>query len=152
MKQIFLLILIFFTIQIGKTQNHSIELVEKKPKYESIVDICMGTQQWYKNSESDYEAGFQYRIVVTRMEIYETLFIEKLIIDIEGGVSKIEWAKVVDMSALLNLFDIPSEQQNIDKMEWLGKQGLRARLHNTYFKARISDDEKYLIVNKDSNR
>jgi hypothetical protein len=144
------IILIFFT-QFSYAQKKSIEFVLEKPKYESIVDVIMGPQQWHENIDSDSEAGFQYRIVITRMEIYETIFIEKLIIDIEGGFTKIEWAKMLNMDALMDQFKIPSEQQNFSEIKWSRDQSFSALFHTILFTARISEDEKYIIVEKEIN-
>ena len=40
--------------------------------------------KYFENSDNDYEAGFKNRIVITRFEIVEKIFIEKIIVDIEA--------------------------------------------------------------------
>jgi hypothetical protein len=147
MKLGIIYILLIIT-QLNFAQSTSIELSNGTPKYESIVDIIMGPQEWYESSDFDYEAGFQYRIVVTRMEIYETLFIEKLIIDVEGNHTKIEWAKVLNMHLLLKEFGIHPEQQNFNNIEWDQGKCFNAVMDSIPFICKISDDEDYLLINK----
>ena len=146
-----LTILFILLTQIGFAQKQNIELVAENPRYESIVDVIMGPRQWLDNSDSDYEAGFQYRIVVTRMEIYETLFIEKLIIDIEGSITKIKWAKMPKMIELMDKLNISSEQQNFSDIKWTDDQTFSALIYTTPITVRISDDNTFLVVNKNTN-
>jgi hypothetical protein len=132
----------------GHSQEYQIELTDKSPTYQSIVEVNLGEIRWLDSSNSDHEAGFQYRLIVTRFEIYESLFIDKLILDIEGIVSKVAWTKKVDLSTLVRSIGVSSEQQTIGSTKWTQINSFDFTLGGIALNANIVNEQSLVVKQK----
>ena len=91
----YLLALVMLILFVAKSfsQNDFMEIKMeiKKPKYISIRDVIVAPAFFFESAKSDYYAGYKYRAIITMSEIYASLYIEKINLDIEGSNMEIEW-------------------------------------------------------------
>ena len=99
-------------------QSTVCNLIDKEVKYELISHMQIGEMEYFDDFKDDYKAGFRYRIIVKRIEIQESIFIEKIIVDIEGIPSNISWCKKIDLTALIDAYKINKEQITITNINW----------------------------------
>lgn len=97
------------------------------PKYELITSVTLGPFIYDSNDNTEFPC--RYRAIVSTFEIYDDLFIEKLLIDNEEGIPQgIEWSRRLDLGPLFDKLKIPTEQQNIDNIKWLSPTSLQFNL------------------------
>ncbi len=118
MKSI-MLILIVLSIScscIGMPKGLRVQLKEQNANYPSICNIHVAPDHYYENSDDDSNAGMRYRVVVTLSEIYYSLFIEKITIDIEGSPVNIVWSKKIDINSLIEHLGLSQETTMVGKV------------------------------------
>jgi hypothetical protein len=134
-------LLIFSSIETVFAQVIKVDLIDEKPKYQDLVDISMGPDFYFDNPKSNYEAGSRYRVLITRNEIYEYLYLEYILLTIEGTIQRINWTRKIDMLALVDKLSISLEQMIIENIQWRDD-------HSFFFDL---GDQKITVFNIDQN-
>lgn len=124
----------------GYAQNIDLVLSEEQPEYELIVDVQVSSSVYADDPVSDYEAGHRYRLIITRARIFESLYIEKQILNVEGGVYKTDWSKKIDMFDLVDKLEISPEQMVFKAPNWVDVATFTVKLSNKKIKINIKQD------------
>lgn len=114
-----MLIIIFFLPFSAYSQKIKLKLTNETPRYENIISVLVGPEVSLSDPISEYEVGYRYRMIQTRAEIYETLYFEKLILNVEGGVHKIEWTFKLSSSSLIDKLGISPEHIIFHDAIWM---------------------------------
>lgn len=139
-KTLFLFISIFLIKISASGQSIDCELIDKSIKYELISFMQVGDMEYFDDTDNDYEAGVRYRLIIKRFEIHESLYIEKLIVDIEGIPRRVDWCKNVNLDKLIDLYKLDSEQTNIKILDWDTYNEFTIELNDMKFKVKIEND------------
>jgi len=122
------------------TQTIDLSFKKKNASYLSISELKIGIPYYYDDVIDDYNAGYVYRIIIVREEIYYSIYIERLILDIEGGVRRIEWSRKLEFNKLLEVLNLSNETTEISGINWkendtvifnLDKKEIKFSIYNT---------------------
>lgn len=136
-----ILTLLLLIPAVGYAQVTTLGLSEKKPTYELIVDVEVSSAVYEKHPSSDDEAGYRYRLILTRSRIFEALFLEKQILNAEGGVTSTKWSKTVDMLELMDRFGISPEQMVLKDPQWMDKNTFIINLSEKTLQMKMINEE-----------
>lgn len=125
-----------------KTETIEVSLEESKPSYLSISELKLGMPFYAVDPSEDEDAGYVYRMIVLREEIYSSIYFEKLILDIEGGVSKIEWSKKLELTTLLDYLKLSNETIEVLDINWLDDDLVSFRINDKHIELTISNSNK----------
>ncbi len=110
---------VLFVLTIScKGQKFEINVIEQDPNYLLISEIYLGEATYY-DDEDDSNAGYRYRIITTTSEIYNSIFIEKLIIDIEDSPVKLAYSFKLDFNDVHEYFKLHKETDIVTFRRWL---------------------------------
>jgi hypothetical protein len=90
------------------------QTINTKPEL-TTKDICLEMTHLQENQNFDNENEeyvFAFRFILTTDEIYDQVYIEKVIYGEEGGSKKLEWRKKLDMEVFYEL-GIKGEVSNV---------------------------------------
>lgn len=110
------------------TQTIDLSFKKENASYLSISELKVGIPHYYDDMVDDYNAGFVYRIIIVREEIYYSIYIERLILDIEGGVRRIEWSRKLEFNKLLEVLKLSNETTEILGICWIDSDTLTFNL------------------------
>ena len=97
--------------------NSMISFENESINYLSIVDVKQSKSFYYKDG-NDYRAGYIYRIITSRSEIYNTLYIEKIVFDAEGFPVEIEWTKRINTDGIFQKYGLSEETDMLSVTKW----------------------------------
>ncbi len=127
-------------------QNRIYQLTDSSLDYKLISFMTLGEMKYFEDFDNDDSAGFRYRLVVDRFETHESLFIEKIIVDVEGIPNKIEWCKKIILKPLLEKYELEKEYTLIESLEWQTHDSFDFKLNEKYFYIKIKDDRSIEII------
>lgn len=104
--------------QTCRSQEPSSFLLEGQPKYILISSVAF-SEPVYFDEENDERAGYKYRLVTTTSEIYNSIYLERIVIDIEESPVAIEFSNKIDLSSLYQSHDLSKETDLLVFKEWL---------------------------------
>ncbi len=138
-KLIILLPIFLFAFNIScKSQNPGLSLIDEKPKYVLIRNISTSNPTYYENGD-DYKAGHVYRIVESSFEIYNSIYVEKIIFDIEEIPSTISWSKKLKTEELYQFLKLGEETNPILFGEWLNPNSFTLKIGANTLKIKIRE-------------
>lgn len=93
--------------------------------------------------------GFDYafRFILTTDEIYDKVYLEKVIYGEEGGSKKLEWRKKLDMEIFYEL-GITGEIYNVAFISWTNKDKFIMSVHETPFEVSNLNAKNWTIKRK----
>ena len=110
------------------------QTVTTNPKL-TTKDICLEMTHLQESQNFyDPEEEFDYalRFILTTDEIYDKVYIEKVIYGEEGGSKKLEWRKKLDMEIFYEL-GMTGEVSNVGFINWIDKDSFNMSVHETQF-------------------
>jgi hypothetical protein len=129
-----------------KGQNNVYQLTDSPLDYKYICFLTLGEMEYFDDFENDGEAGFRYRLIVDRFETHESLFIEKIIVDVEGIPNKIAWCKRVNLKPLMEKYKLEKESTLIESLEWQTQKSFDFNLNGKHFYVKIKDDNNIEVI------
>jgi hypothetical protein len=126
-------ILVGSIVQKCKSQEPRISLEEGKPIYILISDMKLGKPIYFEH-ESNSHAGFKYRIVTTTSEIYNMVFLERLVIDIEDNPVDIDFSKKLNLDSLFVHYKLSRETELVSIVEWVSEKCFMFRIGDELFR------------------
>ena len=141
-------IFVFLTIsltQTGSSQEPKSYLLEGKPKYVLISNISF-SEPVYFEEENDARAGYMYRIVTTSSEIYNSIFLERIIIDIEESPVEIVCSKKIELRSLFDFYDFSKETDLVVFKEWLSSTSFIIKIGEDPFRFDIIESNMGLEI------
>ncbi|WP_321348305.1 hypothetical protein [uncultured Draconibacterium sp.] len=139
-------IILALNVLIGKAQNQTYQLTDSPLNYKLISFMTLGEMEYFDDFDNDGEAGFRNRLIVQTFETHENLFIEKIIVDVEGIPNKIEWCKRINLSPLTEKLELEKEYTLIEAVEWSTHKSFYFKLNGKQFYAKIKDNDNIEIV------
>jgi hypothetical protein len=119
------------------SQTKSIPMISQKanPGYAWIIQLIQGSTDW------DHSCA--YRIVVTRSEIYNTVYIEKVTFGEEGCCAKVVSTRKFNLEQFAESFDIKGELAGFEFHAWINPTVFKFKMHDRIFK--VSDISKDIV-------
>ena len=117
----------------------------KKADYASITSLVVSTPYYYKPIKSDNNAGYKYRAIITTSEIYTELYVEKIKLDVEGGIVDIEWSKKINTRSILDSYGMSSETSQISGIIWKDENSFTFFMGSRKLLGRIINSDKIEI-------
>lgn len=128
---------LFLTSHKIYAQKTTVSLLEREPEYKLIVDVIVSPVTYYDEQVSDYESGYRFRLIITRARIFESIFLEKQILNSEGGVYKSDWVRKIDTIKLVDQLGVSTEKMNFKNLKWLDSSTFQIYLSNKKLKSSI---------------
>jgi hypothetical protein len=139
MKKILVLLLLVSPI-LGYSQSVTLKLLPKsKVIYESIIMLSEGNTDWLEEPIDEVE-GIAYRVIMTREDIYNRIFIEKITYGMEGCCKSIIYKKEVSLEELYKMFNLKGEIAGVEFRDWVNDKSFDLRINNKIFTITIIDD------------
>ena len=139
MRKILVLLLLVSPI-LGYSQSVTLKLLPKsKVIYESIIMLSEGNTDWLEEPIDEVE-GIAYRVIMTREDIYNRIFIEKITYGIEGCCKSIIYKKEVSLEELYKMFNLKGEIAGVEFRDWVNDKSFDLRINNKIFTITIIDD------------
>lgn len=148
---ILLLLVLFVAKSFSQNDFMEMKMEIKKPKYISISDVIVAPAFFFESAKSDYYAGYKYRAIVTISEIYASLYIEKITLDIEGSNMEIEWSRKVKILDIFDAYQLSQETTQINDIKWLDVDSFTFLLGDMKFVGKISDIDKLQVTKCKNN-
>tara|TARA_R110000737_G_C14610297_1_gene490874 strand:- start:2235 stop:2672 length:438 start_codon:yes stop_codon:yes gene_type:complete len=129
MKRIllFLIVLSVATNAWTQTLNTEPELTTKDIYLE--LTYLQESQYFY---DEDEEYDYAYRFILTTDEIYDQVYLEKVIYGMEGGSKKLAWRKKLDMEVFYE-YGIIGEVSNVELDKWTKNDSFIMSIHESQF-------------------
>ena len=86
--------------------------------------------QYFYNEDEEYD--FAYRFIRTTDEIYDQVYLEKVIYGMEGGSKKLAWRKKLDMEVFYE-YGIIGEVSNVKLDKWTQNDSFIMSIHGSQF-------------------
>jgi hypothetical protein len=125
-KSLFLCCILGIVLHVNHAacQSKVIKTKPSKADYYAWIDfLTEGETTWLdyneNNSNDTTVAGYAFRVVITRSEIYNNIYIEKVTLGPEGCCAKVVSVRTIDMGALASEFGIKGEMSGISFLKWL---------------------------------
>ena len=118
------------------SQEPCITLKNGEPKYILITEINLGKPVYFENG-SDSRAGYKYRLVTTTSEIYNTIFLERLLIDIEESPVDVDYIRKIDLDNIFQYYKLSRETEVIRIVEWISEHCFLLVIGDKQFKVCI---------------
>ena len=101
-----------------------------------ITDIYVSPEFYYEDSDEeydeDYSNGYKYRLIVMLSDIYTCLYIDKLILGMEGTITKQEWSKEIPWdNEICQKFELSYETSNIKSVKWINANSFSFQVTNS---------------------
>ena len=113
-------------------------------------DICLEmthlqeSQNFYDEKES---FDYALRFILTTDEIYDKVYLEKVVYGEEGGSKKLEWRKILDMEIFYEL-GMKGEILNVGFVKWIDQDTLILSVHETQFEVSNLNSNTWTIKRK----
>jgi len=142
------IVIIFFTLLkcvITYSQNE-IGTTDKSEEniYKWITSISKGDLFIPEDeSEKEFPLGESYRLIITTSEIYNGIYIEKIIEGENGGIIKIAWKRIINENDLYNKFPLRGEFAGVEFINWNNWNSFNIKIQGELYK--FSEIEKMKI-------
>ena len=146
MKLILIFTFLLFALTSSFGQNLTCKLTDSPLDYKLISYMDLGEMEYFEDFDNDSETGLRYRLIIERFETHESLYIEKIVVDVEGIPNRIDWCKRISISSLLENWKLEKEYTSIDLIEWKNYNRFEFKLNGKYFSAKIINAENIEIV------
>ena len=144
MKNILLLVIIL--IQSLSVFSQSIESEPKLHKSDIFLSVTyLQESPKYFNEKAGYDYAF--RFILTTDEIYDYVFIEKVIYEEEGGLKQLEWRKKLEMDLFYEI-GATGEISNVNFNNWLKENSFSMTIQELKYEVSNLDSEKWIIKRK----
>jgi hypothetical protein len=144
MRKIFILPLMAFTLLVHG-QEKTVLLVENPiDSYSSIVFLTEGEVRWLDTPVGEIE-GISYRVIITRSDIYNSLFIEKITYGTEGCCKNIVSTKEIPVNELFKLFSITGEHAGVKFVEWIDSASFVISIYDRSYNVLVKGDRSVKI-------
>jgi hypothetical protein len=147
MRIIILLMLIVWPL-LSYTQSVTLRMLqETKVNYESIVLLSESDTNWLDVSKDDVE-GIAYRFILTREDIYNRAFIEKITYGIEGCCKSICYIKEISLEELFKKYNLVGEIAAVEFRNWLDDKSFNLLIQEKIYTITLIDDTMVNVVVK----
>lgn len=147
MKSVFIILALTLLGHHGEAQeSFKVDLIEREPCFLSVVNVYASPPVYDEKIVYEYEAGYMHRLIVIMSGIYSSVYVDKLILDVEGGVSKRKWSRVIDLRQLYSHFSLSEETDHLEFVQWDGVDKFSFKMYKFDFEAQIVEDENVLEV------
>jgi hypothetical protein len=142
-SRIFLLFAIFFPSTIF-CQNF-VRAVDKTDAdiYPWITFLSENESQFESENQTSVEC---FRVVITTSEIYNSLYIEKVIMGEEGGGKKIAWRRMLNEDDMRIHLELKGEFAGIQFIAWTGNDSFKFSMHGRTFEVSQLNGQLYQIL------
>jgi len=142
MNRLFTIFIILFSVFTVWSQK--INTVPKLTAGDIYLQITylQESQNFYNETEG---RDFAYRFIVTSNEIFDQVYIEKVIYGEEGGAKKILWRKKLDMDVFYKL-GITGEISNVGFDKWPDEEKLNISVYETQFEVSNLNSNSWTIT------
>lgn len=124
----------------GVSQELVSDLIDQQPTYILISDAALSKPTYFEE-ENYSRAGYRYRIITTTSEIYNSLFIEKIIIDIEESPVGLEFSKEIRFNEIYECLELSEETDPVEFEKWLTANRFIVRVGKVLLKYEVVDKE-----------
>lgn len=101
--------------------------------------LSEGNTDWLEEPIDEVE-GIAYRVIMTREDIYNRIFIEKITYGMEGCCKSIIYKKEVSLEELYKMFNLKGEIAGVEFRDWVNDKSFDLRINNKIFTITIIDD------------
>ncbi len=103
--------------------------------YRWISFLTEGEITWLSDSvqKTDSIVGYSFRIVITTSEVYNRIYIEKVIVGEEGCCKRVLSTRAIDMHQYQRKFGIKGEMAGINFSKWLSPTSFQFQQFNRKF-------------------
>lgn len=119
---------------------------ETKAPYLNITKINFGKTYKLKTPKDLNNAGYLFRIVISHVNNSHSIYIEKLIIDIDDELSRIAWSRMVDTEAITEHLKLNSEHIEVSNIKWIDQNHLFLRINNQLLKLSLYNKDKLKVI------
>lgn len=147
MKSVIVVLFLFVISYCGFGQETiQLSLIEREPSFLSVIEVHVGPPIFYNNVLDEKNAGFKHRLIVSLSGIYTTVYVDKIMVDIEGDTNKQDWCYKIEMGQLYSKFTLSQETDHLEFLRWVDTDSFVFEIDNLMFEARIADDDRILEV------
>jgi hypothetical protein len=134
-----ILYLILFVPIILLAQTKTISTVSQKnnPGYAWIIQLEQGPINW--------DSSCAYRVVVTRSEIYNTVYFEKVTFGEEGCCAKVVSTRIFNLEQFAKLFGIKGELAGFEFQTWNNPTIFTFKMQDRTFKVSELSKDNVLV-------
>jgi len=139
MKRLLILALLICSLTTF-SQPENITLTENvKYSHLSLVFLSEGEVNWLEVPVDEIE-GIAYRVLITRSDIYNAVFLEKVTFGIEGCCKEILFKKELPVEVLFDLFNITGETAGVTFLKWCAPGTFILGIYDHKFVVSVLDD------------
>lgn len=150
MKKLF--VIVIFTICFGNLfsqEKWELDLVDRAPRYLYIIDVLNGPscyKDYIKDGEEE-NAGYKFRVIKTFSDVYEYIFIDNQTLDVEGGISKQNWVREIDLKEIYDSYeDLMAISAPIEFIKWIDCDSFSIMISDKKFIIKIISAQKINVV------
>lgn len=142
---VFLLLVVFGHCSLSQ-ESIKLDLTDRELRFLSVVDVYVGPSVFYDKILDENEAGLKHRLIVTLSGIYSTVYLDKILLNIEGGVNKQKWSRKLELRQLYSQFSLSEETDHLEFVRWIDVNTFVFKIDRFKFEAQIADDESTLVI------
>jgi len=149
MKNILLsIILVIFSNSCFSQNKLTLRLIDKVPDYISITEVLVSPPVFYENIMDEYNAGHKYRVITTLSGIYGAVYIDRVSLNVEGGVNKQDWSRKIELRKLYEEYSLSEETDNVGMLNWMDNCSFTFELSGLKFAAFIMEEGSIIQVTR----
>lgn len=144
-KKLFVLslLIVLNNIIICQTIN-KLEFKQGVPDYIYISNVYVGSTIYYDEIVDENEGGFRYRVIKIMSGIYSAVYIDKIMVDVEGIEAKQEWSEKINLYPLYKKYLFSEETDHFEFNEWIDYNVFSFYISNYNFIVTISENPTQL--------
>lgn len=142
---VFLLLVVFGHCSFSQ-ESIKLGLTDREPRFLSVIDVYVSPSVFYDKVLDENEAGLKHRLIVTLSGIYSTVYLDKILLNIEGGINKQKWSRKLELRQLYSQFSLSEETDHLEFVRWVDANTFMFKIDSFKFKAKIIDDENILEI------
>ncbi len=121
-------------------------LRDKALKYNYVTEVYTSPSVYQNKIVDDYDAGYKQRLIITLSEIYTTVYIDKLKLDVEGGITECVWSRRMDMTKLYESFSLSYKTDHIKNIKWTSVNSFAFEISGHKLNAIITENEDFVMI------
>jgi hypothetical protein len=142
---VFLLLVVFGHCSFSQ-ESIKLNLTDREPCFLSVVNVYVSPSVYDEKIVDEHEAGYKHRLIVILSGIYSTVYIDKIILDVEGGVNKQKWSRELELGQLYSRFSLSEETVHMKLIQWIDVDKFTFKMGRFNFEAKIVDNENILEI------
>jgi len=147
-NSLLLLFILFFSCSSRNSQNEPLKLrlIDAEVDFISFYSLNVGPAAFHDTITDFRNAGYKHRVFVSVYEIFCVVFIDKISLDTEGGISELLWFRRLDLGAFYTHYSFNEETACFTFIEWTDNDKFLFGIRDRRFMGKIVGNGEWVEV------